>query len=400
MNWIQKNIVLKGDKTIWLIVLLLSIVSLLAVYSSTGLLAFKKVSGNTEHFLFKHFIVLCGGGVIMYGTSNLPYTLYAKLARFFYLLAVPLLIFTLFMGTNLNDANRWITLPIIGMTFQSSDFAKIALILFLARQISKNQKTIHEWKTTVVPLLAIVFIVCALIFPANFSTAALLFFTSMVIMFIGRVTIKHLSAIVGIAVLGVVAFILFAKIIGYKGRIETWTNRVVNWAGKNDDHVDSSKNAKVEFTDEDYQAQQAKIAIATGGFFGKGPGNSEQRNFLPHPYSDFIFAIIIEEYGLVGGCFILFLYLLFFYRAILIVKKTDKAFAAMITIGFAFSMVFQALINMGVATGVFPVTGQTLPLLSMGGSSIIFTSFAFGVILSVSNSLSNKEILEDSSAIN
>ncbi len=398
MNWIQKNIILKGDKTIWLIVLLLSIVSLLAVYSSTGLLAFKKVSGNTEHFLFKHFIVLCGGATIMYATSSLPYTLYAKLARFFYLLSVPLLIFTLFMGTNLNDANRWITLPIIGMTFQTSDFAKIALILFLARQISKNQETIHEWKGTVLPLIAIVFVVCALIFPANFSTAALLFFTSMVIMFIGRVSIKHLAKIVGIALLGVTVFIVGAKAIGYKGRIETWTNRIMTFTGRNDNHSDS-KNTKVEFSDEDYQAQQAKIAIATGGFFGKGPGNSEQRNFLPHPYSDFIFAIIIEEYGLVGGAFVLILYLLFFYRALLIVKRADKAFAAMITVGFAFSMVFQALINMGVAVGVFPVTGQTLPLLSMGGSSIIFTSFAFGVILSVSNSIDNKEKSEDLSAI-
>ena len=398
MNWIQKNIVLKGDKTIWLIVLLLSIVSLLAVYSSTGLLAFKKVSGNTEHFLFKHFIVLCGGATIMYATSSLPYTLYAKLARFFYLLSIPLLIFTLFMGTNLNDANRWITLPIIGMTFQTSDFAKIALILFLARQISKNQDTIHEWKGTVIPLIVVVFVVCALIFPANFSTAALLFFTSMVIMFIGRVSIKHLAKIVGIALLCVTVFIVGATIIGYKGRIKTWTNRMENWANRNVKHSDS-KNAKVEFSDEDYQAQQAKIAIATGGFFGKGPGNSEQRNFLPHPYSDFIFAIIIEEYGLVGGAFVLILYLLFFYRALLIVKRTDKAFAAMITVGFAFSMVFQALINMGVAVGVFPVTGQTLPLLSMGGSSIIFTSFAFGVILSVSNSIDNKEKSEDLSAI-
>lgn len=398
MNWIQRNIVLKGDKTIWLIVLLLSIVSLLAVYSSTGLLAFKKVSGNTEHFLFKHFIVLCGGATIMYATSSLPYTLYAKLARFFYLLSVPLLIFTLFMGTNLNDANRWITLPIIGMTFQTSDFAKIALILFLARQISKNQETINEWRGTVLPLIAIVFVVCALIFPANFSTAALLFFTSMVIMFIGRVSIKHLAKIVGIALLCVTLFITGAKAVGYKGRIDTWINRIMTFVGRND-HKADSKNAKVEFSDEDYQAQQAKIAIATGGFFGKGPGNSEQRNFLPHPYSDFIFAIIIEEYGLVGGAFVLILYLLFFYRALLIVKRTDKAFAAMITIGFAFSMVFQALINMGVAVGVFPVTGQTLPLLSMGGSSIIFTSFAFGVILSVSNSIDNKEKSEDLSVI-
>jgi cell division protein FtsW len=399
MNWIQRNIVLKGDKTIWLIVLLLSIVSLLAVYSSTGLLAFKKVSGNTEHFLFKHFIVLCGGATIMYVTSNLPYTLYAKLARFFYLLSVPLLIFTLFMGTNLNDANRWITLPIIGMTFQTSDFAKIALILFLARQISKNQETIHEWKGTVIPLVVIVIIVCGLIFPANFSTAALLFFTSMVIMFIGRVSVKHLAKIVGIALICLTLFFAVAHAVGYKGRIETWINRIMTFAGYNDNKSDS-KNAKVEFSDEDYQAQQAKIAIATGGFLGKGPGNSEQRNFLPHPYSDFIFAIIIEEYGLIGGAFVLILYLLFFYRALLIVKRTDKAFAAMITVGFAFSMVFQALINMGVAVGVFPVTGQTLPLLSMGGSSIIFTSFAFGVILSVSNSIDNNEKSEDLSAIN
>jgi cell division protein FtsW len=398
MNWIQRNIVLKGDKTIWLIVLLLSIVSLLAVYSSTGLLAFKKVSGNTEHFLFKHFIVLCGGATIMYVTSSLPYTLYAKLARFFYLLSIPLLIFTLFMGTNLNDANRWITLPIIGMTFQTSDFAKIALILFLARQISKNQNTINEWKGTVIPLVVIVFVVCALIFPANFSTAALLFFTSMVIMFIGRVSIKHLAKIVGIALIGITLFIAVANITGYEGRIKTWTNRILTFIGRNDSHSDS-KTAKVEFSDEDYQAQQAKIAIATGGFFGKGPGNSEQRNFLPHPYSDFIFAIIIEEYGLVGGAFVLSLYLLFFYRVLLLVRRTDKAFAAMITVGFAFSMVFQALINMGVAVGVFPVTGQTLPLLSMGGSSIIFTSFAFGVILSVSNSIDNKEKSEDLSAI-
>jgi len=399
MNWIQRNIVLKGDKTIWLIVLLLSIVSLLAVYSSTGLLAFKKVSGNTEHFLFKHFIVLCGGATIMYVTSNLPYTLYAKLARFFYLLSIPLLIFTLFMGTNLNDANRWITLPIIGMTFQTSDFAKIALILFLARQISKNQETIHEWRGTVIPLVVIVILVCGLIFPANFSTAALLFFTSMVIMFIGRVSVKHLAKIVGIALICLTLFFAVAHAVGYKGRIETWINRIMTFAGYNDNKSDS-KNAKVEFSDEDYQAQQAKIAIATGGFLGKGPGNSEQRNFLPHPYSDFIFAIIIEEYGLVGGAFVLILYLLFFYRALLIVKRTEKAFAAMITVGFAFSMVFQALINMGVAVGVFPVTGQTLPLLSMGGSSIIFTSFAFGVILSVSNSIDNNEKSEDLSAIN
>jgi cell division protein FtsW len=230
-----------------------------------------------------------------------------------------------------------------------------------------------------------VVVVCGLILPANFSTAAVLFMTCLVIMFIGRINIKYLASLIGVGVLAFGLFIGIAYLVGYSGRIETWKTRIESFANGE--------------SDSNYQVEQGKIAIATGGLIGKGPGNSTQRNFLPHPYSDFIFAIIIEEYGLIGGAFVLILYLLFFYRALLIVKRTDKAFAAMITIGFAFSMVFQALINMGVAVGVFPVTGQTLPLLSMGGSSIIFTSFAFGVILSVSNSIDNKEKSEDLSAI-
>jgi cell division protein FtsW len=311
-----------------------------------------------------------------------------------------LLIYTLLKGTIIEGANasRWIQIPFIGITFQTSALASIVLYVYVAHYLSKKRETPITFQNSLWELWTPVFITLILILPANFSTAALLFFTSMVIMFIGRVSIKHLAKIVGIALLCVTLFIAGANAIGYKGRIETWTNRIMTFIGRSD-HKADSKNAKVEFSDEDYQAQQAKIAIATGGFFGKGPGNSEQRNFLPHPYSDFIFAIIIEEYGLVGGAFVLILYLLFFYRALLIVKRTDKAFAAMITVGFAFSLVFQALINMGVAVGVFPVTGQTLPLLSMGGSSIIFTSFAFGIILSVSNSIDNKEKSEDLSAI-
>jgi cell division protein FtsW len=282
------------------------------------------------------------------------------------------------MGTNINDANRWITLPIIGLSFQTSDLAKLSLILYLARLISKKQESINDFKASFIPIVIPVFIVCGLILPANFSTAAVLFSTSMVLMFIGRVPLKFIFGLLGTAVVAFALFIGIAKLVGYNGRISTWGSRIENFTSK-------------KSTDEgDYQVQQAKIAIATGGILGKGPGQSSQRNFLPHPYSDFIFAIIIEEYGLAGGCFVVLLYLMLFYRAIQIVRRTERAFAAMITIGCAFSLVFQALINMAVAVHIFPVTGQPLPMLSMGGTSIWFTSFAIGIILSVSSEIDKK----------
>jgi cell division protein FtsW len=376
MTWLETNF--KGDRTIWLIVILLSFISTLAVYSSTGTLAYKYQSGNTEYYILKHGFILLFGFGLMYFFHLASYTVYARFARLAFIITVPLLILTLFMGTNINDANRWITLPIIGLSFQTSDLAKLSLILYLARLISKKQESINDFKASFIPIVIPVFIVCGLILPANFSTAAVLFSTSMVLMFIGRVPLKFIFGLLGTAVVAFALFIGIAKLVGYNGRISTWGSRIENFTSK-------------KSTDEgDYQVQQAKIAIATGGILGKGPGQSSQRNFLPHPYSDFIFAIIIEEYGLAGGCFVVLLYLMLFYRAIQIVRRTERAFAAMITIGCAFSLVFQALINMAVAVHIFPVTGQPLPMLSMGGTSIWFTSFAIGIILSVSSEIDKK----------
>lgn len=351
--------------------------SILAVYSSTGTLAYKYQSGNTEYYLFKHGIIMILGFALMYMGHFVKYTFYARIANIAILVAIPLLFLTLLMGSNINEASRWLTLPIIGLSFQTSDFAKVALILYVARMLSKKQDNIKDFKSAFVPIIIPVGLVCGLILPANFSTAAVLFTTSIILMFIGRISVKYIAYMIGIAVSLFAVFLIVAYLTGYQGRIETWKARIENFSeGKEEGN---------------YQVEQAKIAIATGGILGKGPGNSDQRNFLPHPYSDFIFAIIIEEYGMIGGLFIVFLYLLLFYRALQIVKRTERAFAALITIGCAFSLVFQALINMAVAVNLFPVTGQPLPMLSMGGTSIWFTSAALGIILSVSSEIDKTE---------
>lgn len=368
MTWLETYF--KGDRTIWVIVIMLAILSTLAVYSSTGTLAYKYQSGNTEFYLLRHFSILLFGFVVMYICHLLKYTTYARISKIGILLAVPLLLFTLLMGSNINDANRWITLPLINLSFQTSDMAKVALILYISRVLSKKQENIKDFKEAFLPVMVPVLIVCGLILPANFSTAAVLFTTSLVIMFIGRISLKYIAGMIGLSIVVFGLFLGIAWLTGYEGRIKTWQSRIENFS-----KGESEGN---------YQVEQAKIAVATGGMLGKGPGNSTQRNFLPHPYSDFIFAIIIEEYGLMGGTFVVFLYLLLFYRAIQILRRTQRAFAALVTIGASFSLVFQALINMAVAVNLFPVTGQPLPMLSMGGTSIWFTSFALGIILSVS----------------
>ncbi len=368
MNWLETYF--KGDRVIWLTVMLLSIFSILAVYSSTGSLAYKYQAGNTEYYLIKHGFILLFGFGLMYGAHLLKYTVYARFSKIAIILAIPLLALTLFTGTNLNEASRWLTLPIVNLSFQTSDLAKLALILFVARMLSKKQDNIKDFKTTFVPIMGPVIITCALILPANFSTAAVLFATCVILMVIGRIRIKYIMMLMGIGVLTFGMFIGISKLIGYEGRIATWEKRIETFM--NDDGESS------------YQSQQAKIAIASGELFGKGPGNSSQRNFLPHPYSDFIYAIIIEEYGLVGGAIIVALYLVLFFRAIQIAQNSPRAFATFLAVGCAFSLTFQAMINMAVAVNLFPVTGQPLPMLSMGGTSIWFTSIAIGIILSVS----------------
>ncbi len=367
----------KGDKYIWVIVLILSVVSLLAVYSSTGTLAYKKQGGNTEYYLLKHFIIILMGFGIMYAAHRARYTFYSNMSLIAIVITVPLLIITLFAGTNLNEASRWITLPVLNMSFQTSDFAKVALILFLARTLSQKQDNIKDFRSAFLPMIIPVILICGLILPSNFSTAAVIFMTAVVLMFIGRVSSRYILMLFGAGIAGLVLFIGIAYITDYDGRIKTWQNRIEN-------HFSGNEKER-------YQTEQAKIAIATGGLIGKGPGSSTQRNFLPHPYSDFIYAIIIEEYGMIGGLVILILYLALFFRVIMIVRKTSKAFATFIAIGSGFSLVFQALINMAVAVNLFPVTGQPLPMLSMGGTSVLFTSLAIGILLSVSRETEKTE---------
>ncbi len=367
---------IKGDKIIWLVVLLLSVVSLLAVYSSTGTLAYKYQGGNTEYYMIKHFIILVFGLFLMYFAHLIKYTYFSRIFQIALWIAIPLLFLTLIIGLDLNDAKRVLPLP-FGLTFQTSDLAKLTLIMYLARMLTKRQEVIKDFRQAFVPIVIPVLIVCFLILPANFSTAAILFTTSLVLMFIGRVSLKHIFSMVGIGVVILLVMFLIAK--SYPNllpRVDTWISRVESFSDKE--------------SEENYQVEQAKIAIARGGIVGKMPGNSEQRNFLPHPYSDFIFAIIIEEYGLIGGLFVVFLYMILLFRAVKIVTKVPRNFGAFLTIGVAFSLVFQAMINMGVAVNLLPVTGQTLPLISMGGTSVWFTSISIGIILSVSKEVENK----------
>lgn len=368
---------IKGDRTIWIVVILLSIFSVLAVYSSTGTLAYKYQQGNTEYYLFKHFFILFVGLLLMYVAHNVKYTYYSRVSQLLIWIAVPLLIITLFMGTTLNQAPRWLTLPVVGITFQTSDLAKLALIMFVARLLSKKQGQIKDLKSSFLPIIFPVVLVCGLILPANLSTAAVLFMTSLCLMFIGRVKMKYLLSLMGIGVLGLGLMVMLLMLTPSQGRLATWKSRVENFMSGE--------------TEGNYQVEQSKIAIARGGWVGVGPGNSTQRNFLPHPYSDFIFAIIIEEYGLLGATLIILLYLILLFRTIRIVSKSPGTFGTLLAMGCCFSLVFQAMINMAVAVNLFPVTGLALPLVSMGGTSILFTSVALGIILSVSKSVAQEE---------
>ena len=385
----------KGDKVIWATVILLALVSMLVVYSSTGLLAYRYNKGNTEIYLFKQVMFVTLGIMIIYFAHRVNYTIYSRVAKILFLIAIPLLIYTLFFGVRLNEGSRWIRLPIINLTFQTSDLAKLALFMYLGRLLSRKQDVIKDLKKGFLPIIIPVAIICMLIAPANLSTALLIGATSLLLMFIGRASVKHIAATIGIAMIPVV-LLLFVAVVYYDkeekkmkdlpafleaGRTPTWIKRVQNFMYEN-------KEADKEEND---QINQSKIAIAKGGLMGLGPGNSEQRNFLPHPYSDFIYAIIIEEYGLVGGAMIIFIYLLFLFRSIQLFRKCPYAFGAFLALGLSFTLVIQALINMAVNVNLFPVTGVTLPLISMGGSSFLFTCLAIGIILSVGRNVEQLE---------
>ncbi|HRP55213.1 FtsW/RodA/SpoVE family cell cycle protein [Agriterribacter sp.] len=381
----------RGDKVIWVAVILLTLLSLLVIYSSTGTLAYR-LSKSAESYLFKQFAFTAIGFMIIYFAHRINYTLYSRAALILFIISIPLLIYTLFFGAEINEGTRWIKLPIVNLTFQTSDLARLALFMYLSRQLSRSQKDIKDFKQGFLPLIIPVGIICALIAPANLSTALLIGATSLLLMFIGRVNLRHIAATIGIALIPLIFLVSIAFAYYDKadhqskelpavlsvGRIPTWIKRIQDFA-----YADKIETA--------YQVQQAKIAIAKGGWFGLGPGNSEQRNFLPHPYSDFIYAIIIEEYGLVGGVLILFMYLLFLFRSIRIFKKCPFAFGAFLALALSFTLVIQALVNMAVNVNLFPVTGVPLPLVSMGGSSFLFTCMSIGIILSVAR---NAEKLE------
>jgi cell division protein FtsW len=393
-------------------VILLAVTSLLVVYSATGSLAYKMYKGRTEVYLFKQFAFIALGILIIYFAHRVNYILYSRVAQILYLLSIPLLIYTLFFGTNLNDANRWIRLPVINMTFQTSDMAKLALFMYVSRQLSRKQQVIKDFKKGFLPVIVPIAITCMLIAPANLSTALLTGATGLLLCFIGRVRVLHILGTVLVAAVpvGILIMIAMATYDGKKaetaggkpqagvvdnpsgvdnrpgvvdklkskGRIGTWISRV-------QDFIYAQKD------DAPYQIQQAKIAIAKGGWFGVGPGNSTQRNFLPHPYSDFIYAIIIEEYGMLGGAMIIFVYLVFLIRCIRLFRNCPYAFGAFLALGLSFTLVIQAMTNMAVNVNLFPVTGVTLPLVSMGGSSFLFTCLAIGIILSVGRNVEQLE---------
>lgn len=372
-----------GDRVIWVLIVLLTVYSGIAVASSVVSLAYE--DGNIAVHIIRHSSFLLIGWFIIYVSHLIPYRIYAIFAQLLVLIAAGLLLLTLVSGREINEAARWLVVPGTGIQFQTSDFAKLALIIFVARYLSRNQTEIQSFKKGFLPVLIWIMLITGLILPANFSTAAILFATCLVLLYIGRVKVVYLLGLIGLGVAALGIFYVVAKNSPNQDRTGTWENRVMSYLqpGEGDS----------------FQTDKAKIAIANGGLFGTFAGHSTQRHSLPQAYSDFIFAIIIEEYGfLLGALPLAFIYLIFLFRAGVIVRKCDRTFPAFLAIGLTLGIVIQAFINMGVAVGLLPVTGQPLPWISRGGTSILFTSLAFGIILSISRSLEKEKETETDAA--
>ncbi len=368
LAWNKIDNELKGDRAIWLILGILALCSLLAVHSSSSMMGFERQGGNTEFYLYKHGFFLLVGIGMAYLCYRIPYNKFSKVAPGLLVAALVLLLFTLGMGTEVNSAKRWLTVPFVGLTFQTSDFAKIALVIYLARAITSKQDIInsgYQGATLLLPIAA----VCVFIAPADLSTAILMLFVSVLMLIIGRVSWKLISALCLIMIFLFACLIIVGMIFPEVVRLDTWLSRI---------------DMFMHSPDGGYQIKQAKIAIADGELTGLGPGHSIQKNYLPAPYSDFIFAIICEEYGLLGAAGIILLYLWFFYRCVGIITRSPKTFGAMLVLGLGLLIVVQAFANMAVSVHLVPVTGLTLPMISMGGTSIVFTCIAIGIILSVS----------------
>ncbi|MEA1885622.1 MAG: FtsW/RodA/SpoVE family cell cycle protein [Bacteroidota bacterium] len=363
----------KGDRVVWGLIVVLMIYSLLAVYSSSVSVAFSRHGGDTTFFLKSQAMMLIFCLFIITVTHHLPYRIYSSLASFILFVAIVLLVLTLVFPVRINEASRWIMIPGTGFMIQTSDLAKVALIIYLARMLSQNQHHLKDFKLMTRIMIVPVAIVCILIMPENLSTAVLIFGMALLIMFFGRMPLKYLLAWMGMAIAAIVILALLLDLVTENNRVSVWKDRIENYVkGEND-------------SDADYQSNQAKIAIATGGLIGKAPGNSVQRNMLPQSNSDFIFAIIIEEYGLIFGALpVLFVYLILLFRGIAIARKCETAFPAFLVLGLTVMLVSQAMLNMAVAVGLLPVTGQTLPMISWGRTSMVVSSFSLGAILGVS----------------
>ena len=366
---------IKGDRIIWAIAALLAIFSFLPVYSAASNLAYIGGGSTTFSYFIKHFVHLFLGFSIIYGVHKIPYRYFRGLSMVMIPVVLVLLLITMLQGSTIGGANasRCIRVPIVGFTFQPSTLAALVLMVFVARYLSKIKDEIVSFKDSILPLWLPVFVVLVLVLPANFSTAALIFSMVILLTFLGGYPLKYLAFIIGSGVVVLMFFVLTAKAFPdlMPNRVDTWTSRI-------------SSFMDTEASQEAYQIEKAKIAIATGGIQGLGPGKSVQKNFLPQSSSDFIFAIIIEEYGLIGGISLLVLYLWLMFRIVIVAQNSDTVFGKLLTVGVGIPIVFQALVNMGVAVELFPVTGQTLPLISSGGTSIWVTCLALGIVLSVS----------------
>ncbi|NND87782.1 MAG: FtsW/RodA/SpoVE family cell cycle protein [Flavobacteriaceae bacterium] len=373
MKSIFKNI--QGDKAIWAVAGLLALFSFLPVYSASSNLAYLYGDGSTFKFLLKHLAHLLLGFAILYGVHKIPYHYFRGLSILALPIVVILLLVTVAQGTTIDGANasRWIRVPFVGVTFQTSTLAAVVLMTYVARYLSRIKDKTVTFKETLLPLWLPVFIVLALILPANLSTTAIIFAMVVVLVFVGGYPIRYLGIILGAGLIMLTLFVLTAKAFPgvFPNRVDTWMSRIENFADKED-------------TEGDYQIEKAKIAIASGGVTGQGPGKSVQKNFLPQSSSDFIFAIIVEEFGIVGGLSLMMLYLLMLFRLVIVAHKSSSMFGKLLVIGVGLPIIFQALINMAVAVELFPVTGQTLPLISSGGTSIWMTCLALGMVLSVS----------------
>lgn len=367
IKYAQKKLgsLLQGDKVIWLVIGFLAILSVLTVYSSAEALALR-TGANTESFLIKHIVLLGAAVVLIYICHMVNYVKYGRLSVILLVIAVPLLLYTQLLGETFNQATRWIRIPFIGVTFQTSDFAKIALIMYTARTLSLMQSREVPLGELIIPVL----LVCGLIAPSDLSSALILFFTCALLMFVGRLEMRNVFSLFMLGIGAFAVLIMLSEFLPGIIRVDTWQSRLHDfWVGS---------------SGEQFQVEQAQMAIAQGGFFGVGPGNAQQAHFLPHSYSDYIFCVIVEEYGTIGAFLIIGLYITLLLRCIRLVTRSPKAFGAMLALGLCFSLVIQAFVHMAVNVNLLPVTGLTLPFVSMGGTSLLFTGISLGIILSVS----------------